>query len=270
MYMNPISVYALTAGVLALSAVMACYYRRSAAKFVLLMAGGVVMLVALAAAGYYQYFMTAFALGSAAGWTITSIGATPKKRRINAIIERRRDVVQVVMGIFVMALFAVVGLGAARYALLLIVMALYAFNAILNRYRRSGTARLLLKLEKPDAVYGEGAAMLGFGVLLAGSAIGSIAYIEFAMVALFFGDAIATIVGTHIGNRKMPHNRNKSVAGTAAFFIVVGALGFLFIGWYAVPFALVLALLESVDARVDDNVLIAVGAIALYALRAAV
>jgi dolichol kinase len=267
-YIASFSVYALAFGAAVLSAMMACYYRRSVARFVAAMAVSFALLAVLTSIGDYQYFMAAFAIGGIIGWMITSAGSRYRTHGSAAVTERRRDAIHALIGVAAVALFAVVGLGYARYTLLIGMMALYTFNAVLNSYRHNSIARMLLRFERPDVVYGEGAALLAFGVLLVASTISSLNYVEFGFIALFFGDAAATIVGTYAGRIKMPYSRRKSVAGTFAFFAVTAALGLFAIGWWAVPFAAALALLESTETKADDNVLIAVGALVLYAVRA--
>ena len=75
----------------------------------------------------------------------------------------------------------------------------------------------------------------------------------FGIATLFFADSIATIVGMNLGKKHMPHNNNKTLEGTIAFFLVLSAIGLLLIGTYAVPLAAVLAMIESAEMQLDDN-----------------
>jgi uncharacterized membrane protein len=84
------------------------------------------------------------------------------------------------------------------------------------------------------------------------------------------GDGMATIVGRHFGSRRIPWNREKSVAGTAALIVFGGAAGALLAWWcrpavvptpylwfsIAVPFAAAVAAAaaETVPIRLDDNI----------------
>jgi uncharacterized protein (TIGR00297 family) len=84
------------------------------------------------------------------------------------------------------------------------------------------------------------------------------------------GDGMATIVGRHVGSRRIPWNREKSVAGTAALIVFGGAAGALLAWWcrpavvptpylwfsLAVPFAAAVAAAaaETVPIRLDDNI----------------
>jgi uncharacterized protein (TIGR00297 family) len=87
---------------------------------------------------------------------------------------------------------------------------------------------------------------------------------------LAFGDGMASVVGRRWGHRRIPWNRDKSVAGSAALFLCGGAAG-AFLAWWCrpavipppflwfslvVPFAaaLVAAFAETIPVRLDDNV----------------
>jgi dolichol kinase len=51
---------------------------------------------------------------------------------------------------------------------------------------------------------------------------------------LSFGDGFATLVGRFMGKRPLPWNREKTVAGTTAFFIM-GTIGATFFFWFTLP-----------------------------------
>ncbi len=262
--------YALGVSVAALSALLACYYRSSLFKFTLGMTALVIAFVFFTYAGFFDIFIGAVAIGGLAGWIVASAYEKRQKRKADHRVERRRDIVHAVIGVVVIALFYFTGQTTARYVLLAGMLVLYMLNAALNHYKGGPVAKLLGRLEKPDVIYGKGAALLAFGALLVASFIYQNSYLEFAFVALFLGDAAATLTGTFFGRIKLPYSKNKSLAGSLAFFAVVGALGVPLIGWYALPAALALAFLESIETRVDDNALVAIGAVALYAIFAAI
>ncbi|MEM0124213.1 MAG: hypothetical protein QXF41_01550, partial [Candidatus Micrarchaeaceae archaeon] len=48
-------------------------------------------------------------------------------------------------------------------------------------------------------------------------------------------------------------NKGKTVGGTLAFFVVLSALGYIAVGYYALVVSLVCALVESAPVRIDDN-----------------
>jgi uncharacterized protein (TIGR00297 family) len=87
---------------------------------------------------------------------------------------------------------------------------------------------------------------------------------------LGIGDGMATIVGVHFGRRRIPWNREKSIAGTVALFLAGGAAG-AFLAWWCRPAivpapslwfslgaplvaAAVAALVETIPIRLDDNI----------------
>jgi uncharacterized protein (TIGR00297 family) len=87
---------------------------------------------------------------------------------------------------------------------------------------------------------------------------------------LALGDGAATLVGTRVGGRQLPWNRDKSVAGTVAF-VVFGGIGAVALAWWTRPAvtplpsmtftiaaplaaALAAAMVETIPIRLDDNV----------------
>jgi uncharacterized protein (TIGR00297 family) len=87
---------------------------------------------------------------------------------------------------------------------------------------------------------------------------------------LAFGDGLASLVGRRLGRRRIPWNRDKSIAGSAALFLCGGAAGALLAWWcrpnvipppflwfsLGAPFAaaLVAAFVETIPVRLDDNI----------------
>lgn len=93
---------------------------------------------------------------------------------------------------------------------------------------------------------------------------------------LAIGDGIATLAGRAIGGPRWPWNRDKTVAGTAAFAIG-GALAGVMLAWWCrtavtpnssylfivtapIAAALIAALVETIPARLDDNLSVAAAA----------
>jgi uncharacterized protein (TIGR00297 family) len=104
-----------------------------------------------------------------------------------------------------------------------------------------------------------------------------------AWAILAVGDGMATLVGRRLGGGGLPWNREKSVAGTLAFFMCGGLAGALVAWWcrpnvtpepdlwfsIAAPLvaALVAALVETIPIKLDDNVSVPASAAAvLWAL----
>ncbi len=93
---------------------------------------------------------------------------------------------------------------------------------------------------------------------------------------LAFGDGMATIVGRHVGGPRIPWNRDKSFAGSAALVLFGGAAGAFLCWWcrpvivpppyawftFGAPFAAALAAaaVETIPIKLDDNVSVPIAA----------
>jgi len=86
------------------------------------------------------------------------------------------------------------------------------------------------------------------------------------LVVLALGDGLATLVGQHFKTKKMPWNQNKSYAGTTAF-ILGSFLGIVIIlHWFrpdlgknfvylvALKTAMIVAIVESLPWKINDNI----------------
>ena len=87
----------------------------------------------------------------------------------------------------------------------------------------------------------------------------------YGIVVLILSDSAATIVGKKFRIAPLPYNRHKSVGGFLGFFVVSFVAGYLILGTptVAIVLSLVLAFIESINVRIDDNVLLPVAVILL-------
>ncbi|VVC71983.1 Uncharacterised protein [uncultured archaeon] len=110
--------------------------------------------------------------------------------------------------------------------------------------------------------------MYSAGTLLALTFLASNPSEALAVVAvLAWGDGMATIAGRlYPHGPKLPFNRKKSFAGTLALAAFGFDASFPFVGFWALPLALICALVESAGLPVDDNLLIPVAGILFLAL----
>lgn len=74
------------------------------------------------------------------------------------------------------------------------------------------------------------------------------------LIVLALGDGFSNMFG-RFGKWKIPYNVNKTVEGSSIFFIF-SLLAYLFIGELAIPFALLMTLVESLPLSLDDNLVI--------------
>jgi len=166
--------------------------------------------------------------------------------------ERRRDLVQILIGIGLVAVFAVANYASAQ----LFLLAAMLVGLLLSNYAMSnpkgGASRLLRSLERRNAVFGQGAMWLAIGALIAISFLNRNEAIAL-LASIFIGDAAATLIGIRYGRTALPYNKKKSFAGSAAYFASALIVSFPFLGWVAVLTALVGAMAESLPGFVDDN-----------------
>jgi dolichol kinase len=177
--------------------------------------------------------------------------------------ETRRDMVQMVIGLGVLAVMLVLQQGYL-YIIFALVLLAYLFNNLISK---NGAAfRELSRLERRDVEYGTGAMHIAAGLaILLGFAGYKLAL--FGVFPLFFGDALATLTGMHFyRSRKLPYNRRKSYAGTIGFLIATIIPGVIILGLWGIPLALVLTLIESVELPIDDNIAVPIATVVLGAL----
>jgi dolichol kinase len=253
------------------STMLAVFYISKPYVFLSLMA---ILLVGIFvyASGYpgNNLFIGMFAIGTISGLLYrefalnTKKWVSGKKRRET---EVRRDIIQMIMGAVVVAVILLLGHFGAVGIVFALALLGYIANNILANLIISPTYKKAADLERKNVSYGLGAVYLAAGTALMLGFTSATPLLLFGIVALFFGDAVATIVGI---NTKMadtlPYNRNKTRNGTYAFFIVVAIIGFFLIGWYAILLAALLAFIESIDVALDDNVRIGIVIVVIAAV----
>lgn len=84
------------------------------------------------------------------------------------------------------------------------------------------------------------------------------------ILVLGVGDAASTLAGM-TGRHSLPYNRKKTLEGSMAFFLV-SLPAYFFIGWLAIPLALLGAIVESLPLPYDDNITIPVACVLFFAL----
>lgn len=123
---------------------------------------------------------------------------------------------------------------------------------------------ILAQYERKGVLFpGQGALMYFAGSLL----LLSFTPFHFALAVIAivaFGDGFATLVGLH-GIHALPWNKKKKWEGLAAFIFSASAIASLVVAWpTAVLYAIVLGVLETLDWRTDDNLLLPVAATILF------
>lgn len=199
-------------------------------------------------------FAAACGIGLMAGLEARVYGFRGRKPQKNGRrkLEIRRDVVQIALGIIVIAVFLAAGRIYGILAVAGLALLGYLFNSA-SMQAENAVGRFARSFERERAVSGEGALFMAAGSMLILGLVAPVNYALFGLSAIFFADSAATIVGVVAGRRKLPHNRRKSFAGTLSYFVVLEAIGIPLIGLYAIPIGIALAVVESLPIAFDDN-----------------
>ena len=138
-------------------------------------------------------------------------------------------------------------------------------NLILLGYRVPVASWFVDKFERKEArLPGYGSAWFSVGVLLILLLISDVQWEYAAIIVLTLGDGLSTLIGRS-GKIRLPYNPDKTLEGSVAFFFG-SLLSAVFIGWYALPLALLCAVAESLPVFLDDNLMITLTAAALFNL----
>ena len=230
--------------------------------------GGIILLI-YACAGYWllHYGYTAIPIIQifGIGMLISSLPITSKNEaqsRKNKQLETKRDVAQIIIGIIVLGTVYFINYNLSLYLVLGYMLFGYMLNSIMAS-SNSTIAHVLKGFERNGVMFGKGALYLGVGTMIILGFISSKDIALASLSALFISDSVATIIGIRT-KRKLLYNKHKSIGGFIGYFISLSAIGYLFIGIYSVPFAFVLAFIESISSRIDDNITIALACFIIY------
>lgn len=248
------------------------YYSRNFGKLMAFLAAAVAELFYLATiypGGNSLYpFVQMFAIGTAYGVIYANgfeIFTQRSKKQVKSL-EVNRDIIHILLGIVVLAIFMLFSVYYAIAIVVALILIGYINNSVLAQRKKGSFYRFLALFERPGANYGVSALYLGTGTLLLIGFIHNLHFLIIGFAALLFADPIATIVGITLDGVKLFYNKRKSVFGTASFFVVVSLVGWPFVGAYSLLFGAALAIVESIDMQIDDNITIPVFMILVYVL----
>ncbi|MDE1855175.1 MAG: hypothetical protein KGH57_02560 [Candidatus Micrarchaeota archaeon] len=190
---------------------------------------------------------------------------TKHSARVNLIVERKRDIAQVILGFGFIVSFVFVPSAYVRLTLMLAILAFSLFGNYSASNKKSPLSKMLYSFERRDAILGQGAMWLAAGALVALAFLNNRG-LAAVLTAIFLGDAVATLVGTTVQKPRLPYNKAKSLSGTLAYFIVTAVISFPIIGYPALLTAFVAAIVESVPRHIDDNLDTAIVLTGLLAL----
>jgi dolichol kinase len=252
----------MAVAVATISAMLPILYRKRPMAFML-----AIFIIALAAAISFDRMATIgmFGVGTIIGMIYHEKFVARREDRTmrKTVVEMKRDLFQMVIGIAVL-LVMLIWQQSYLYIIFLAIILAYLFNNLISR--TGSLYRNLSSMERRDVEFGSGAIHLAAGVaILLGFASYKLAL--FGIFPLFFADSLATMTGIRFyRSNKLPHNRRKSVAGTVGFLIATVVPGFIILGVWGIPLAVILTILESIELPVDDNVAIPIVTVILGAL----
>ena len=162
------------------------------------------------------------------------------------------------------------GLAAGRSELLLLLCVLAACGLVLTqlkfqKFKLPVIDGFLVFLDRNEKIPARGGLSYVSGVLFLVAA----SNFNFALgviAILAFGDGMATVVGIS-GKHRLPYNKKKTFEGLVAFNLAAIASSMFFLGLeQAVLYSLIFSVIESIDSKVDDNLLIPFSGVVLKAL----
>ncbi len=204
-------------------------------------------------------FAGIFAIGTIYGLLYREFVLNPKRdekdSRKKRTREINRDIIQIIFGIVLVSVLYYFTYTTAIEIIFGLIILGYIVNNMLANFIVKPTYRSVMDLERKNVTYGLGASYLAASAALMLGFTNTAGLMLFGIIAVFFGDSAATIIGLSFRNAtSLPYNRQKTIIGTLAFFLVTAVLGYFVIGIYALPFAAILAFVESLKISLDDNI----------------
>jgi dolichol kinase len=180
--------------------------------------------------------------------------------------EDERQIVHLLLSFLVIALTLAVGVELAAYVVsVVLILGLVLVHLKLTGAHLGPLERFLEKFERAGSVPGYGALTYAAGMLAILTLLSSEQQILASIAILGVGDAASTIAGLR-SRKKLSYNRKKTWGGSCAFFLCASPFAFLFAGLPGILVAAIAAAAESLEARVDDNLIVAVACVVAFRL----
>ncbi|MGC8609413.1 MAG: diacylglycerol/polyprenol kinase family protein, partial [Thermoplasmata archaeon] len=180
-----------------------------------------------------------------------------ESRGFDKKVERKRDYLQIVAGGIIIILLYVYGTDVSRILITVSSLFLYLIGNFFSLRPDLALGRILYSMERKNTKLGIGSMWFASGLLMAYSFHENIYLLMVIVFVVSVSDSVATIAGTSIKSPKLFFNRKKSVAGTAAFFMVSAVFSVFLLGYIGIFYAAVASLIEGVSAYpFDDNITI--------------
>ena len=181
--------------------------------------------------------------------------------------EDERQFFHLVLGLALISTVSLLGVGLSAYVVSVSLIVGLVLVHIKLSYVHLGKhiEWVIQRFERPGVVAGYGAMTFTAAVLCIFTLLSSQPQILASLAILGIGDSASTVVGRR-SKRKLPYNARKTYGGTLAFFLASAPFAFLFAGPAALLVAAAAALAESAEARIDDNLVVAVVCVILFRL----
>ncbi len=170
--------------------------------------------------------------------------------------ETSRQIFHLVVGILTVAFLCYFGrtfVAAATFFIL--ITGTLLINLLFMGKRFGFVEWFLKKFERRDALFpGWGSACYTAGILIPLTFLSDISQVSAVIFVMAVGDSFSTIFGKY-GKHLLPHNKNKSFEGSAAF-LLSSLPAWIFVGPWILPLAFAGAVIESLGTGIDDNLTI--------------
>ncbi|VVC00770.1 Uncharacterised protein [uncultured archaeon] len=171
--------------------------------------------------------------------------------------EDERQVFHVFLGLCSIALVELFGIQLAAYIVgAILVIGLVLVHLKLSGYPLGLLEPLIARFERAGVTPGYGAMTIAAGVLCILTLLASKEQIVASLIIIGFGDAASTLAGMR-SKLKLPWSRKKTWGGMLAFFAESLPAAY-FAGAGALLVAAAAALAESLESKIDDNLIVAI------------
>ena len=181
--------------------------------------------------------------------------------------EDERQIFHLLLGLGCIAMVQLIGVALSAYVVgVSLILGLILVHIKLSYVNLSKPIEWLIeRFERPGVVAGYGAMTFTAAVLCILTLLLQKEQILASLAILGIGDAASTLVGRR-SKRKLPYNARKTWGGTLAFFISSAPFAVYFAGPASLIVCAAAALAESLESRIDDNLIIAVVCVVLFRL----
>jgi dolichol kinase len=205
------------------------------------------------------HYLSDVVVGAILGYLIGFITMKNEKRITDFLynLESRRQLVHAFAGIMIFGIVYILPEYNSKIILSTLTVIVISISYLIKKGVKIPLVRFIIEnFERRGEIPAKGAIFFLIGSLITLFIFHSfIASISILILGLH--DSFATMIGKEFGKRKIPYNKNKTIEGSISG-MVIGFIGASFFLPSEIAFitVLVAGIIESVDFRIDDNLLI--------------